>query len=225
MGAALSIFVLLSLSVFVTRVAAVALRLTGLDETTARFQALSAFTGTGFTTREAETIVNYPVRRRVVSLLMIVGNLGLVTVVATLVASLVHTDGDVDAVMAQLGWLLVGLALLWFLMLNGFANRIMCTVIGRVLVATTSLGKRRFHRLLQVGEGYSVCEHSAVQTILNPNGGLDDSALAASGLLVLALHSTDGMVSHDDLSAATVRDGDTLILFGRDEAHESLGSA
>lgn len=41
MSAALSIFVLLSLSVFVIRVASVALRITGLTETSARFQALS----------------------------------------------------------------------------------------------------------------------------------------------------------------------------------------
>ncbi len=64
MGTSLSVFVLLSVSVAVIRVASVALRLTGLTENTARFQALSAFTGTGFTTTEAEALVNYPVRRR-----------------------------------------------------------------------------------------------------------------------------------------------------------------
>jgi Trk-type K+ transport system membrane component len=73
MGAALSIFVILSVSIFIIRVAAVALRLTGLTDVSARFQALSAFTGTGFTTIEAESVVNYPVRRRIVSLLMIIG--------------------------------------------------------------------------------------------------------------------------------------------------------
>jgi len=67
MGAALSMFVLLSISVFVIQVASVTLQLTGLADATARFQALSAFTGTGFTTSEAEAIVNYPVRRRVIS--------------------------------------------------------------------------------------------------------------------------------------------------------------
>ena len=102
MGAAISIFVLLSVSTFVIRLAAVAMRLTGLDNASARFQALSAFTGTGLTTREAEMIVNYPVRRRIVGLLMIVGNLGLVGVFATVVASVVQAEGDVDAVMEQL---------------------------------------------------------------------------------------------------------------------------
>lgn len=75
MGAALSIFAILTISVFIVRVASVALRLTGLAEESARFQALSAFTGTGFTTSESEMVVNYPVRRRILSLLMIIGNL------------------------------------------------------------------------------------------------------------------------------------------------------
>ena len=38
MGAALSIFILLSLSVFVIRIASVALRLTGLEESSAKFR-------------------------------------------------------------------------------------------------------------------------------------------------------------------------------------------
>ena len=165
MGAALSIFVLLSLSVLVIRVASVALRLTGLAEASARFQALSAFTGTGFTTSEAETVVNYPVRRRIVSVLMIIGNMGLVTVLATLVVSLVQTDGNVDAVIEQLSWLLGGLALLWFLMLNKTADRIMCSLISKILKATTFLGKRKFQRVLQVSNGYSVCKIQGVSQL------------------------------------------------------------
>jgi Trk-type K+ transport system membrane component len=98
MGAALSIFVILSLSIFVIRIASVALRFTGIPEAGARFQALSAFSGTGFTTSEAEIVVNYPVRRRIVSILMVLGNMGVVTVFATLAVSLVRTEGDVGAV-------------------------------------------------------------------------------------------------------------------------------
>ena len=108
MGAALSIFVILSVSIFIVRVAAVALRITGLPDDSARFQALSAFTGTGFTTSETEMVVNYPIRRRIVGLLIIIGNMGLVTVFATVVLSLVRTDGEVSAVFAQLTWLIGG---------------------------------------------------------------------------------------------------------------------
>ena len=48
----------MSISVFIIRLASVGLRLTELGEGSARSQALSAFTGTGFTTSEVEMIVN-----------------------------------------------------------------------------------------------------------------------------------------------------------------------
>lgn len=40
--------------------------MTGLDINIARFQALSAFTGTSFTTKEAEDVVDHPQRRRII---------------------------------------------------------------------------------------------------------------------------------------------------------------
>ena len=225
MGAALSIFVLLSLSVFVIRVAAVALRFTGLTEASARFQALSAFSGTGFTTREAEIVVNYPVRRRIISILMIIGNLGLVTVFATLVASLVHTDGEVSAVITQLTWLVAGLGLLWFLMLNKTADRILCTVIGSFLESTTLLGKRRFHRLLQIGDGYSVCEHSIPTNWLNDQTDSPASELSRLDLSLLAVRSADGEQIRSSADPNTLNGDHTLILFGPDRAHDALEDA
>ncbi|MGI9205400.1 MAG: hypothetical protein ACR2Q3_15395 [Woeseiaceae bacterium] len=225
MGAALSIFVLLSISVFIIRVAAVALRYTGLAETTARFQALSAFTGTGFTTSEAETVVNYPIRRRIVSLLIIIGNMGLVTVFAALVASLVHTDGEVAAVVTQLIWLAAGLALLWFLMLNKTADRILCAWIGKLIDSTTILGRRSFHRLLQIGDGYSVCEHHYPAHWLNDLTRTARSRLDRLKLQVLAIQSPGGELldSLEDLNGLTTEH--TLILFGPDSAHDVIGGA
>jgi len=80
MIAAVSLVLIFALSFFLVRVFAVALRLTGLPEHSARFQAISALTGTGFTTSEAEMIVNYPIRRRIIVVLMLFGNLGIVSV-------------------------------------------------------------------------------------------------------------------------------------------------
>ena len=77
----------------VVRAAAIALMMTGLDEKQTWFQALSAFTGTGFTTKEAESVVNNPKRRRVVTWLMILGNAGIVTVIVTATSSLVTSKG------------------------------------------------------------------------------------------------------------------------------------
>ena len=223
MGAAISIFVLMSLSVFVMRIASVALRLTGLEESQAKFQSLSAFTGTGFTTGEAEMIVNYPVRRRIISLLMVVGNLGLVTVLATLVTSLVNTEGAPQAVLTQLIWLFCGLALLWVLMLNPVADRILCTWIGRWLNKATLLGQRRFHRLLQLGDGYSVCEHPLPfrfvgESVRRLRFEIERRHMALVTILSLQGNQVKPLTDYD----YCLRRDDRLILFAADNEHEAF---
>ena len=71
------------LSLLFTRLATGSLIATGMPPEAAAFQARSAFTGAGFTTTEAENVVNHPVRRRVISTTMFVGNLGVPTLVVT----------------------------------------------------------------------------------------------------------------------------------------------
>jgi len=80
-------------SFIVVRIGGFALQLTGIEPDVARFQALSAFSGTGFTTREAERVVGNRTRRRIVTILIILGNAGMVTVIATLVASFTQEGG------------------------------------------------------------------------------------------------------------------------------------
>jgi hypothetical protein len=77
------------ISLLFTRLATGVLIATGLPPKTAAFQARSAFTGAGFTTSESENVVNHPVRRRVISTTMFVGNLGVPTLVVTVVIGMV----------------------------------------------------------------------------------------------------------------------------------------
>ena len=78
MATAISLLAILTLSVIAVKAGSVALWLTGLPRDAARFQARSAFTTTGFTTPQAALVVNHPERRRVISVLMILGNAGIV---------------------------------------------------------------------------------------------------------------------------------------------------
>ncbi|MFO7821854.1 MAG: hypothetical protein R6V56_07380 [Lentisphaeria bacterium] len=102
----------LGLSLVITRLATTALTLTGLSAEAARFQARSAFTGTGFTTSEAEKVVNHPVRRRIIMLLMIVRSAGVITIIISLILSFVAPQAR-DGRLLRLIWLLVGVAVLW----------------------------------------------------------------------------------------------------------------
>ena len=84
-------FFVIIVSFIIVRIGGIAFELTGLDWSMASFQSVSCFTGTGFTTREAELITISPQRRRIASVLMILGNAGLVTLIATF-ANTLRTD-------------------------------------------------------------------------------------------------------------------------------------
>jgi hypothetical protein len=84
--------VTLVVSFIVVRMGAIAFQLTGLEWSLAKFQALSCFTGTGFTTREAELITSNKQRRKIASVLIVLGNAGLVIMIATLAGSFVPQE-------------------------------------------------------------------------------------------------------------------------------------
>lgn len=75
-------------SFVVVRIGAIAFQLTGLEWSLAKFQALSCFSGTGFTTKESELVVSNPQRRRIASVLIVLGNAGMVTLIATFANSI-----------------------------------------------------------------------------------------------------------------------------------------
>ena len=94
------------ISFIIVRIGGFALQLTGIEPEVARFQALSAFSGTGFTTTEAERVVRHRTRRRIVTALIIMGNAGLVAIIGTLVASFTKVSGY--------GWFFIQLAIIIF---------------------------------------------------------------------------------------------------------------
>jgi amino acid transporter len=72
------ILVFITVWLFILWFGSIALEATGLERKRARFQALSALTGTGFTTREAEDIVGHPRRRLIASWLIFLGSVGII---------------------------------------------------------------------------------------------------------------------------------------------------
>ena len=219
MVAALSLLLILGISFFLIRLAAVALKLTGMAEANARFQAISALTGTGFTTAEAEMIANFPIRRKIVSWLMILGNLGIISVLSTLMISFVRVDANVEAVLIQLAWI-IGVSVVFFaIMLTPFVDRLFCGMISFLLKKLTFLGGRHYQKLLQVGNEFSVSEHQFFA----------EKSLSASELIshfeafeILAVRRSSGTTERFTRDITPVKPGDSLVIFGSDSAHEAL---
>ena len=218
MAAALTIAVLLALSVTLVRVASVAMRLTGLPDNVARFQCVSALTGTGFTTREAEMIVNYPIRRKVLVLLMVAGNLGLVSIAGTFIVALVDTDGGGDALALQGLAMAAAVGITLFVMTNGYLDKTLCGAIGALLTRFTRLGKRPYQRLLQIDEGFSIAEHVFKGADASQR---QDLPLEDFGLQLIAVRAPDDHAVKSD--ADRLAKGDLLLCCGSDSAHDRFG--
>lgn len=153
----LSLFVIISLSLVITRIAAMALMATGLSRDAARFQARSAFTGSGFTTREAETVVNHPVRRKIVMILMLLGNIGIASVIATVVLTL-FTTATADQKWLYVLLLVAVIAALVFLAVSRRVERVMNFLILKGIRRWTRLQVLDYVAALQLQNGYAVGE-------------------------------------------------------------------
>ena len=218
MVAAFSLLIIFAISFFFVRLAAVALRLTGLPEQNARFQAMSALTGTGYTTTEAEMVVNYPIRRKIITWLMIFGNLGIVSVLSTLMISFVRTDADMSAILIQLGWMVGMTFVFFFIMLNPYVDRVICGFIGFMLEKFTFLGGRHYKRLLQLGNQLSIGEHQFfAQESLSP-----DDIQFEEGVSILAIRRRAGHTELFSSNVGLIEPGDSLILLGPDDLHDNF---
>lgn len=214
-----AVFILLStiaVSIFINRIAAKALVLTGLSEDVAVFQARSIVTGTGFTTHEAESIVNHPVRRRLVMPLMVLQNAGLVTVISTFVLSFVDTGTSMIAL--QRGLILFGgIGLLIYLSQNEWVEKQLETLIDWLLETYTNLKVVDIHTLLNLHEGFTVSRFTVDEDTWLSNKKLEDLKLQDEGILVLCIENEDGEITCAPTGDEQVSAGDELTVFAEED--------
>lgn len=130
MLAAISLFVIITLSALVTKVASIALMHTGLSTEVAKFQARSAYTGSGFTSSESEKLLNHPVRRKIIYILMLVGNAGIITTLSSLILTFVLPDNR-SSLLYSILILVVGLTLLWWAIQSKMVDRWLSKMIDK----------------------------------------------------------------------------------------------
>lgn len=210
-----SLLVTLTLSMIVTRVAAMALMFTGLSREAAKFQARSAFTGAGFTTQESEMVVTHPVRRQIVMLLMLLGNIGVATVAATVMVSVMSTSNSSWQTQVLLVLILAGgIAFLWVFFSSRWVERHTNKIIAWLLRKLTNLDVRDYVSLLELSRGYAVTE-----MLVEPRDWMADKTLASlrlsdEGILVLSIRRSGGIFHGTPRGDDVVQSGDILILYG-----------
>lgn len=217
----IALLAVLVLSLIITRVATIALTMTGLSQEAAHFQARSAFTGTGFTTSEAESVVNHPVRRRIIMLLMILRSAGLVTIVLFLILSFLGSGSDI-AKLARLGWLVAGVAALWLLSSSKALDWYLSRVVSRALQRWTRLDVRDYASLLRLSGEYRVIEVQVRQGDWVAGKNLQCCYLPEEGITVLGISRADGSYVGGPKGETEIFPGDTLILYGRAQKLQEL---
>jgi hypothetical protein len=217
--------VVLIVSMIVVRVGATALSMTGLSQELARFQARSAFTGAGFTTSESEQVVHHPVRRRIIMLLMLLGNVGIVSAISSMVISFVpagETRGWTDTAIFRLAMLGLGLSLLWMISNTAWVDRQLSRLIGWALKRWTSLELRDYAGVLHLSRGYIVSEFAVREEDWLANRRIEELRLSEEGVLVLGIDKPDGTYLGAVRGPTLIEAGDTLFLYGREDAMAEL---
>ncbi len=223
MLAIFSLLTIVTLSVVMVRVGSIALQLTGLSSEIASFQAQSAFSGAGFTTSEAESIVTHPVRRKIIRILILVGNIGVTSSMATLVLAFIGETG-VGALQRGL-ILLLGLFIIVLFARSKYIYNIMQHLISKALKRLTNLDAFDYEQLLGFNEGYTISRIGVKKESWLVDKKLSDSRLEQEGVLILAIyrriHGREkfiGAPTGDTL----IKDNDVLICYSKNDSGRAI---
>ena len=218
MTAIVSLLAVVTISIIMTRIATIALIHTGLSRESARFQARSAFTGAGFTTAESERVVDHPVRRRIILILMLLGNVGIVSAVSSLILTFVDPGGDPGSLVIKVVLLIAGLAVLWLASMSHWVDARLSRLIDWALRRYTSLEVRDYASLMHLAGEYRIAEIQVQADDWLADRTLGEARLREEGVAVLGITRRNGRYIGAPTADLRVLPGDVLIAYGEVDA-------
>lgn len=219
MYALVSLILIIALSMFIVRVGTIALQMTGMSQDVASFQSLSAFSGAGYTTEEAETILSHPVRRTIVKTLIRLGSVGAITAIATLVLSFLDAPTRFDRFLL----LVVSAAFLVALSRSRWFSRILNPFIRHVLQDTATFEVRDYTGLLRLHGEYRVADLNAPEDSWLANEYIQDLKLRSDeNVVILGIRRADGTYVGAPTGEDMIRAGDTVIAYGTESRLQEI---
>jgi len=217
------VFAAIALLALILRIGTEALVLTGLSRDIARFQVRSAFFGVGYTTSEAEAIVNHPVRRRIVQTLLVAGAIGISGVISSSILTLTRQE---DSILVPLLGLLVGTLLLWAAASLRPLDRLLTVVVAWALRRMTNLDTRDYDALLRIHDQYAVTQFTIAPGAALAGRSIAEAAPGHAGIVLLGIERANG---GEYLGAppldTRVEPGDVLTVYGHDEVLSRIGGS
>ena len=235
----LIIFILaVVVSFIIVLIGGIAFELTGLKWSIARFQSLSCFTNTGFTTKEAGLIVMDPQRRRIATILMVLGHAGFIALVATFAHSLNSQDTFISKLeipfidlifpprLVPLGnilFMVICAYLIYKIFTQARFARILGNIIKKRILKRKIIRPVSFEELIVATGGYGI-----LRIKVQKNSSLIDKTLSQAKLVkshnaeVLTIDRDEQAISFPPESTSILL-GDELICYGKlDEVRNKL---
>jgi len=210
----ITVICILTISLLITKIAAAMLANTGLSMHSAKFQSRSAFTGVGFTTSESEQITTHPTRRKIVSSLMLLGNAGIVTVMASLLLTFVHKDEQGMSWYYGVGILVVAIVILAIVANSNKVDNALTKLVNRIL------GKYRIFSSYNFGSLYKLADDYHIYDFYVRSGGwlegkkASDDLLQQKGIIILGIEKPDGTYVGAVTPDTVFQENDLLIVYG-----------
>ena len=203
---------LLVVSVLLVKIGALMLEMTGMDPEWARFQALSAFTQTGFTTSEAEGAVNHPVRRRIISGLMLSGAASLITLVSVFVGTMALHDARQTTI--SLVAMAVAAFILWRIAASRRFSAFLHRTIKKRMEKMEIMPTTAMEFLVSQNNGYGIVRVLLDERSPQVGKTLADLGTIKQDVLVLSIQRDETMIPVPK-GPERLLAGDLLLCFGR----------
>lgn len=216
----------LVISFIIVRIGAIAFHLTGLEWSLAKFQALSCFTSTGFTTREAELVTANRQRRRIASILIVLGHAGLVTLVATFANtlrprpaswSIPFLPGSIPSWLLpwiSLAVVVVAIYVIYRVFTNTELARKLTNALRKRLIKKEIIEPVSFEELAIATAGYGISKIQVSKDNWVLDKTLSESQLRSRNITVLAVIRGADTIPNPAADAKIIL-GDELVCFGK----------
>lgn len=222
MGSLLALLIIVVVSLLIVRIGTNALMLTGIPLHVAKFQAASAFFGVGFTTSETEMVVGHEVRRKIMFHLIIAGNIGLTSALATLIITFVKTTGDGPHIFSMLGMIAGGVVLLYFLSHTSFVKKPLDSLMRYSLERAGVVRALDYELLLNVEDGFCISDLKIEKGHPLEGKALMESRPSDHGIVVLGIHRVEGEYIGAPGKDDVIQVSDTIMVYGSEESVDKM---
>ncbi|MFP4024044.1 MAG: TrkA C-terminal domain-containing protein [Thiohalospira sp.] len=222
MGSLISLVIILVLSVLITKIASESLIHTGLSKEMASFQARSAFTGVGFTTSESESIANHPVRRKIIMALMLIGNIGIISALASLMLTFVNISDNKTANIIRVSIIAGSLISLWLLSKSKWLEQLLAKMIKIALKKFTNLNIKDYVEILNLKNEYEISVINVNSDDWMANKRIKNINLRKEGVNLIGIQREDGTYIGTPYGDTKITEDDQLILYGRKKNLKNL---